>query len=123
MVVVSSGHTIATEATGVRVRVVIGGTEVAHSDRVVLLHETGLPVRYYLPAEDVRMDLLVASPTHSTCPFKGEASYWSARVDGREVADVAWSYPAPIAERADIAGLLCFYPERVDELVVDPGPT
>src|SRR5690349_88932 len=120
MLVMSSGHTISTEPGSVRVRVMIGGVEIADSDRAVLLHETGLPVRYYLPTADVRMDLLAPTETSTTCPFKGEASYWSASLDGREVPDVAWSYPTPIAERADIAGLVCFYPERVDALVVDP---
>lgn len=116
------GHTITTEPSAARVRVVVDGVTLAESTRAVLLHETGLPTRYYLPRDDVDMERLVPTETTSTCPFKGEAVYWSARVGDAVVADVAWSYPTPIAERADIAGLICFFAERVDELIVDDKP-
>ena len=116
------GHTITTEPGTARVQVVIDGETLADSTRAVLLHETGLPTRYYLPRDDVAMDRLVATATDSNCPFKGDAVYWSARVGDRVVDDVAWSYPEPIAERADITGLICFFDERVDELLVDGEP-
>jgi uncharacterized protein (DUF427 family) len=117
-----SGHTITTEPSAARVRVVVDGVTLAESTRAVLLHETGLPTRYYLPRDDVDMERLVPTETTSTCPFKGEAVYWSARVGDSVVADVAWSYPTPIAERADIAGLICFFAERVDDLIIDGTP-
>ncbi len=60
------------------VRVALNGTMVADTTRPTLLFETGLPVRYYIPREDVRMDLLTPSPTRTQCAYKGEASYWSA---------------------------------------------
>jgi uncharacterized protein (DUF427 family) len=65
------------------------------------------------------MDLLTRTETHSHCPFKGDASYWSARLDDGTVRDVAWSYETPLPERVDIAGRICFYHERVDEMTVD----
>jgi uncharacterized protein (DUF427 family) len=80
----------------------------------VVLDETGLPPRYYIPAADVRMELLTPTDTKTTCPFKGTASYWSAAIGDEVVPDLAWSYPDPIAEAAEIAGLLCFYNEKVD---------
>ncbi len=100
------------------VAVRLNGELLAESPRPTLLFETGLPVRYYLPEEDVRRHLLVPSKSQSRCPYKGIASYWSVK-DGEETAtDLVWSYPRPMAAVADIAGLLCFYNERVD-LTVD----
>jgi uncharacterized protein (DUF427 family) len=118
----TSGHTITTEAASGRVQIVIAGETLADSTRAVLLHETGLPTRYYLPRDDVRMDRLVATDLQTTCPFKGDAEYWSARIGDRELTGVAWSYPEPIEGREDIAGLVCFFNERVDELIVDGVP-
>ena len=93
-----------------RVRVIIDGTVVADSHRPWLLFETGLPTRYYLPKADVRMDLL--SPTeHSTsCPYKGDASYWSVG----ERANIAWGYKSPTQESIRVAGLVSFYNEKID---------
>jgi uncharacterized protein (DUF427 family) len=116
------GHTITTEPSTARVTVVVAGATLADSAHAVLLHETGLPTRYYLPREDVAMDRLLPTETTSNCPFKGDAVYWSARVGEHVVADVAWSYPAPIPDRADITGLVCFFAERVDALLVDGQP-
>jgi uncharacterized protein (DUF427 family) len=104
-----------------RVEVFVGGERVARSVRPLLLVETGLPVRYYLPAEDVRTDLLVASDTVSSCPYKGRARYYSIRAGGTTVADAVWTYPEPIPENPRIRDLLAFFAERVD-LVVDGVP-
>lgn len=100
------------------IRVEIGGQLVAESRRPRLLFETGLPTRYYLPVEDVRMDLLEPTETTSVCPYKGQASYWRLAGDpaGR---DVAWAYQNPIAECPKIKGLIAFFNERVDALQVD----
>ncbi len=67
-------------------------------------------------------ELLAPSRTSTACPYKGVASYWSATVDGRTVEDVAWSYESPPPEQPKIAGLLCFWPERVDAIEVDGEP-
>lgn len=101
------------------VRVEMGGTVVAETRRPKLLFETGLPVRYYIPREDVRMDLLAPTATTSQCAYKGQASYWSAQIGDRVYTDVAWSYPEPLALVAPIAGLICFFQERVDAIEVD----
>jgi uncharacterized protein (DUF427 family) len=99
------------------VRVEVDGELLAESHRPLLLFETSLPTRYYLPPDDVRVEL-VPSATASTCPYKGVASWWSARVGDRLVEDIAWSYPSPVPENPRIAGLICFRNERVD-LTVD----
>ena len=103
------------------------GTVLAESTRPRLLFETYLPVRTYLPREDVRLDLLLASATRTACAYKGETSaYWAVeRADGRQV-DVAWSYEHPLPDAVEIAGLVAFFDERVD-VVLDgvrrPRPT
>jgi uncharacterized protein (DUF427 family) len=71
------------------VRVELAGLTLAETRRANLLFETGLPVRYYIPPEDVRIDRLEPSTTSSQCAHKGAASYWSARADGQLIDDVA----------------------------------
>ncbi|KWV33980.1 DUF427 domain-containing protein [Micromonospora rifamycinica] len=90
----------------------------ADTRRPVLLFETGLPTRYYIPADDLARELLIPSDHHTRCPYKGTASYWSLRdVPGPAGRSIAWFYPEPLPEVANIAGLTAFYPERVTILV------
>jgi uncharacterized protein (DUF427 family) len=110
----ASGHTITITPGEQHVVVTVGGEKLAESDRPVLLDETGLPTRYYLPREDVRTDLLRPTDSATTCPFKGEASYWSAQVDGETYEDLVWSYETPIPQAEGITGLMSFYPDRVE---------
>jgi uncharacterized protein (DUF427 family) len=108
-------HRISTRPSSRRVRVESGGQVLAESDRALELDETRLPTRYYLPREDVRTDLLSPSETTSHCPFKGDATYFSAP----GVEDAFWIYEAPSEEDAKpIAGMLAPWPGRV-ELFVD----
>ena len=86
----------------------------------MILFETTLPVRYYLPFEDVRRDLLEPSDLVTMCPYKGTARYWSVRAGGELVPDLFWSYPDPIPENPKIKDLVAFFNERVD-LTVDGG--
>ena len=65
------------------------------------------------------MDLLVPSETTTACPYKGRARYWSARIGDRLYPDIVWSYPQPIPECPKIKGLLCFFNEQVDAILVD----
>lgn len=101
------------------VEVVLGGRSVAKSRRARFLFETGLPTRYYLPADDVETALLTPSETVTACPYKGKARYWSARIGDRVFEDAVWSYPEPVAESTGIEDLLCFFNERVDAILVD----
>lgn len=101
------------------VKVVIAGETVAESRRPLLLFETGLPTRYYIPKVDVRMDLLVPSDTLTRCPYKGEAKYFSVKRNDKLVKDIAWYYPFPVPECPRIENLVCFYNERVEALYVD----
>jgi uncharacterized protein (DUF427 family) len=107
-------HRISTNPSTRTVRVEAGGQVLAESRRAVELHETGLPVRYYLPREDVRTELLEPSATTSHCPFKGDATYFSAP----GVKDAFWVYEAPSEEDAEpIARMLAPWPGRVQVLV------
>jgi uncharacterized protein (DUF427 family) len=96
------------------IRVEVDGVTVADSDQPRILFETGLPPRYYLPMTDVRLDLLQASDTQSHCPYKGTASYYSVEIDGTVTPDVVWYYSTPTPESQKVAGLICFYDEKVD---------
>ncbi len=101
------------------VRVIVDGETIADTRRPTLLFETNQPVRYYIPQEDVRMDLLVPSATRSRCPYKGPASYWSVKKGDQLFVDMAWGYMEPIPECPRIKGLLCFFHERGVEIDVD----
>lgn len=114
----TAGHTITTRPADAHVEVRIDGVLVAESTRPTLLDETGLPTRYYLPPEDVRTELFRETSFHTTCPFKGEASYWTAQIDGATHDGIVWSYLTPIEGAQDIAGLWSFYPDRA-EVTVD----
>lgn len=114
-------HRVDVRRSGRHVRVLVGDTLLAESRAPLVLSETGLPNRYYLSPDEVRLPLL-PSATRTYCPYKGEASYWTARLpDGTEVADVAWSYPDPLPESARIAGRLGFLGAEV-RLLVDGRP-
>ena len=95
------------------VRIEVDGELVAETRRPMLLFETGLPMRSYLPREDVRVPL-VPSPRRTRCAYKGEASYWSPQVGGRTHDSLAWSYESPLRDAAEVEGLIAFFDERVD---------
>ncbi|KUH38096.1 MULTISPECIES: DUF427 domain-containing protein [Streptomyces] len=104
------GHRITVGPADGPVRVERDGRVLADSERALALRETGCPVRYYLPPEDVATELLVPSGTTTYCPFKGTASYWS--LPGRP--DAVWAYLDPKPEVAAIRGHFCFYGQEGD---------
>jgi len=114
----TQGHRITVTPADLHVEVTVQGEKVAESEHPVLLEETGLPTRYYLPRDDVRMELLRPTTSETTCPFKGQASYWSLEVGDKVHDDIVWTYESPIPQAEGVAGLLCFYNERVD-LTID----
>jgi uncharacterized protein (DUF427 family) len=101
-------------ASSRHIRVEVAGVMVAESRQPRILFETALPPRYYLPLTDVRMDLLRPSATQTHCPYKGTAAYWSVQASGQLHADIVWIYRTPLPESQKIAGLACFYDEKVD---------
>ena len=103
------------------VRVERDGRALAESDAPILVFETGLPTRYYLPERDVDGAVLQDSDLQTGCPYKGFASYRDVTIDGRRHPNLFWYYKAPFGEVSEIEGYLAPYSERVD-LIVDGAP-
>jgi uncharacterized protein (DUF427 family) len=101
-------------ASSRHVRVERDGVTLADSHSPRILFETGLVPRYYLPMTDVRIDLLHPSERQTRCPYKGTAGYFSVQIGERMHKDLVWIYRSPLPESQKIAGLVCFYNERVD---------
>lgn len=111
-------HRVDVRRSGARVVVRAGTTVVATTTAPLALAETGLPLRWYVPLDDVRSELLVATDTVTTCPYKGHASYWSVRVEGATYPDVVWGYREPFVEAAAIAGHVSFLGDGIEVDVV-----
>ncbi|MCA8967606.1 MAG: DUF427 domain-containing protein [Planctomycetes bacterium] len=109
-------HPITIEPFAGRVVVRLGGEVVADSTSALCLREASYPPTWYVPRADVRAESVRASAHTTYCPYKGDASYWTFVVGDRASADAAWSYEAPYAAVAAIAGHLAFYPDRVDAI-------
>ncbi len=117
-------HRVDTIRSSRRVEVFFDGVTVAETERPYLLFETNLPVRYYIPLEDIRREYLTPSSTHSICPYKGTASYFDLAVNGSQINNAVWTYPDPIPESPKLAGKAAFWPEkdRRLQIVVDGKP-
>lgn len=100
----------------------VKGTLIAESHRPLILFETGLRPRYYLPMTDVQGQHLVRSSRSSRCPYKGLASYWHIKVDEHLHKDQFWSYLSPLREARDIGGMFSFYQEKIDRVTIDGNP-
>ncbi|MBX9931384.1 MAG: DUF427 domain-containing protein [Methylobacterium sp.] len=97
-----------------RVTVRLGGTIIAETDAALSLVEGRSPPVLYIPRSDARWEHFTKTATRTSCPFKGEASYYAVSVNGRTKPDVVWSYEDPIPAVAAIKDHLAFYPSRVD---------
>ena len=105
-----------------RIRAKLGGETVVDSRHAKLLHEhRHLPI-YYFPQDEVRMDLLVPTDKHTTCPYKGEASYWSVHAGGKVAENAVWSYPEPVNDAPPLNGYMAFYWNRMDEWFEEDEP-
>ena len=100
---------IAIEGRDGHVVVTIGDTVVADTTEACVLQETGYPGRWYLPPQDVRLDLMHESATVTHCPHKGNATHLSATIDGVVHEDVAWVYEDPFPQVEGIRGYVAFY--------------
>jgi uncharacterized protein (DUF427 family) len=105
----------------VRVRLNNSDTVLAETAHPLLLSETGLPNRFYIMAADVRQDLLEPSDTHTHCPYKGTASYWSVNAGGAKLTDAVWSYPQAEGDSAAVSGYLSFLHDDLTVEVGEPG--
>ena len=109
-------HPIAISRNPKRVIVKITGRIVADTRDALTLREASYPAVQYIPRQDVDMGLFAKTTTATYCPYKGDASYYSVRIDDRLVADAAWSYEEPFEAMAAIKGHLAFYPDRVEAI-------
>jgi len=112
-------HPITLEPSRQRVRAAFQRHVFADTDDAVILREAGYPPVYYLPMEDVEMSFLSKTEHHTTCPYKGEASYWSIYMDGQLAENGAWAYEEPYPAVAGVKGRIAFYPSMVEVYEVD----
>ena len=113
------GYRLIIEPSDRRIHAVFNGETVADSRRALVMHETRLPLFYYFPREDVRMDLLERTDRRTYCPFKGNASYWTLNVGGKTAENVAWSYETPFDEAEMVEGYVAFYWDQIDNWFAD----
>ncbi len=107
-------HRIDLRKTSRHIRVSLGGQLLAETTRAVALFESNLPTRWYIPREDVVAEL-EPNDTVTICPYKGYAGYYSVRLENRELLkDFVWYYTEPYSDALGVAGMLCFYNEKVD---------
>lgn len=88
------------------------GAIIAESTNALELVEGDYPPVIYFPRDDIAMAFLDASELTSHCPHKGDAEYFSIVAKSGTIADVAWSYPAPLEAAERIAGYIAFYTDR-----------
>ncbi|MGV6812854.1 MAG: DUF427 domain-containing protein [Brevirhabdus sp.] len=90
-----------------------GGAVIAETKQAIELNEANLPPVIYFPRGDIAMAFLEPSDTRSTCPDKGEATYFTIHTKSGEIPDAAWTYETPQADVAGIAGHVAFYSDKV----------
>jgi len=117
----SPSHQITITANPARVVVSVAGRVVADSRSALTLREALYPPVQYIPIADVDRSLLERTDTATYCPFKGDASYYTVTVDGKQAVDAVWSYESPHPAVAEIKDHVAFYPDRVDSIVEEPA--
>ncbi len=108
-------YRITLKPAGRRMRVILGCTVLAESDSALVMREGDYAPAYYFPRADVDFDSMTRTDHNTFCPFKGEASYWTAG----DQENVAWSYQAPFDEMMEIKDYVAFYADRVEVRVAD----
>lgn len=96
-----------------RVRVTAGDVVIAESTKALTLKEAKYPAVQYVPREDANMALLERTERTTHCPYKGDASYYSIKADGKTLDNAIWTYETPFPAMAEISGHLAFYPDKV----------
>jgi len=108
-------HPITVTPTAGRVTVTAGGKVVADTANALTLQEASYPPVQYIPLADVDGSLLTRSDSHTYCPYKGEAGYYS--LPG--APDAVWEYTDPYDAVAAIKDHVAFYPDKVELLIAD----
>lgn len=105
-------HPISVTHAGARMRVTWRGETIADSAHALVMHEAAYGPVYYFPRADVAMEKLTSTSHESWCPYKGAASYFSLP----DAENAVWSYETPFEAMREIAGLVAFYPNKVDAI-------
>jgi uncharacterized protein (DUF427 family) len=92
---------------------------VAESSRALRVLERDHAPSYFIPMEDVQMDLLVPSGTRTWCEWKGQAHHFNLVKGAREAEDAAFHYRRPLPEFRELVEHIAFYPDRPDSCLVD----
>lgn len=104
------------EPAGKKIRVSLGGVPIVDTDRALVVHEKGLPPRYYVPREDVRAELKPGG--FGACPWKGKWQHLEVSAGGTTVSNGAWAYvePTPVCE--PIRDHVSFYADKMGSFEV-----
>lgn len=106
-------HMVQVTPSARRWTVRLGETVLAQSHKALVIEESGYKPVVYFPPENVSVESMLASSSVTTCPFKGEASYLAAKIDGK-LTDIAWYYSSVYNEVDAIAGYIAFYADRTE---------
>jgi len=113
-------HPITIERNPVRVSVSIAGHAIADTRDALTLRESTYPPVQYIPLKDVDMSLLERTDHSTYCPYKGDCVYYSIPLGGDKSVNAVWTYEVPFAAVAEIKDHFAFYPDRVDEIALQP---
>lgn len=106
-------HPITITQNPKRVRVTADGVVIAETAHALTLKEASYPAVQYVPRQDANMELLSRTERTTHCPYKGDASYFSIKANGKTLDNAIWTYEAPFPAMAEISGHLAFYPDKV----------
>ncbi len=106
-------HPITIVANPRRIRVSLDGVSLADTRRSLTLREANYPPVHYIPREDALMAQFEPSAHMTHCPYKGDASYFSVKANGKTLDNAIWTYETPFPAMTEIAGHLAFYPDKV----------
>ncbi|NUR10990.1 MAG: DUF427 domain-containing protein [Bradyrhizobium sp.] len=96
-----------------RVRVTAGNIVIAETSKALTLKEAKYPAVQYVPREDTNMALLERTDRVTHCPYKGDASYYSVKTDGKTLDNAIWTYETPFPAMMEISSHLAFSPDTV----------
>jgi uncharacterized protein (DUF427 family) len=113
-------HPITIERNPVRVVVSVAGRVIADTRDALTLRESTYPPVQYIPLKDVDMSLLEPTDHSTYCPYKGDCAYYSIPIGGGKSVNAVWTYEVPFAAVAEIKDHFAFYPDRVDEIALQP---
>jgi uncharacterized protein (DUF427 family) len=112
----SPNHPISIERNPARVAVSVAGRVIADTNDALTLREADYPPVQYIPREDVDLAQLKRTDHATYCPYKGDCTYYSVPIGGKESINAVWTYENPYPAVAQIKGYVAFYPDRVDEI-------